>query len=259
MNTIDPFDSSHRKMDRSKKHFLDLDGKVSTFVQSNPYHRVVDPHPEKANDEIHKVKPVRELSGELNDIGDVFGEFVQNLRSALDNAAYSIAIAVGKCNPKNCAFPFAGSLDKMPSALGRCADLPNEIQSLFVGFQPYNGGDDVLCAINQACNTDKHCTVVPAFTLFVREQVAVRGTRFFEMPLKHKWDSTKNEMILMTLGPGAPDDVKYDFQFTAFITLDKIEAVRGQPILTAAHAMGCKVQSILMAIEAEARRLKIVP
>ena len=254
----DPFDSSRRKLDRAKKHLLDLQGKVSTFIQSDPYHRVVEPHVDKADHEIYKIKPTRELSREFDDMGDDFGEFAQNIRNALDNAGYAIAVAVGKPEAKNCAFPFAGSLDKTVSAIGRCADLPREIRSLFFGFQPYFGGDDLLCAVNEACNTDKHCTVIPAFTLFVSERVAIRGTRFFEMPLEHTWDGTKNEMVLMTLGPGAPDDVKYDFQFSVFVTLNEIDAVKGQPILATAHAMGCKIESILMAIEAETRRLGII-
>ncbi len=254
---VDPFDSSHRKMDRAEKHFSNLQGKVSAFVQSNPYHRVVEPDTNKPDHEVHKIKPSRELSGELNDIADDFGEFVSNLRSALDNAGFAIASATGKPDAKNSYFSFSGSLKDWNT--GRCADLPREIQSLFFGFQPYFGGDDLLCAINAACNTDKHRSVVPAFTILAREYVSVRGTRFFEMPLEHSWDRAKNEMVVMTLGPGSPDDVKYDFQFTAFVSLDKIPAITGEPILAIAHAMSSKVESILMAIEAECRRLKIFP
>jgi hypothetical protein len=254
----DFFDSSKRKLDRAQKHFLDLQAKVSAFIQSNPYHRIVDPDANKPDHEVHKIKPVRELGREMNDIGDTFGEFVINLRSALDNAGFAIATATGKSNAKNCNFPFAGSLADLNSAIGRCADLPTGIQSLFIGFQPYFGGDDLLCAINSACNTDKHRSVIPAFNVFIREQVSVRGTRFFEMPLEHKWDSAKNEMILITLGPGAPDDFNYSFQFNVFVALNEIRAVAGQEILGVAHAMGCKIESILMAIEAECRRLKIL-
>lgn len=255
---LDPFDSSHRKLDRAQKHFLDLQRKVSAFIQSNPYHEVVEPHPDKADHEVHKIKPTRELARELDDMGDDFGEFVINLRAALDNAGYTIAAATGKSDAKNCAFPFAASLAEMIKAVGRCKDLPSEIQSMFVGFQPYFGGDDLLCAINAACNTDKHRTVVPAFNMFVRERVAVGGTRFFEMPLEHKWDSAKNGMVLITLGPGAPDDFKYDFQFTVFIALHEVPAIAGQPIVAVAHTMGGKVESVLMAIKAETRRIGII-
>ena len=111
-----PFDSSHRKLDRCRKHFLDLQGKVSAFIQSSPYHEVVEPHPDKADHEVHKVKPTRALTGELNDIGDDFGEFVSNLRSALDNAGYAIAAATGKTDSKHCAFPFAASLPETVKA-----------------------------------------------------------------------------------------------------------------------------------------------
>src|SRR5580700_6407816 len=86
LSMSDPFDSSHRKLDRAKKHFLDLHGKISVFVQSNPYHRVIEPDAEKADHEVHKIKPSRELAREMDDIGDDFGEFAVNLRAALDNA-----------------------------------------------------------------------------------------------------------------------------------------------------------------------------
>jgi hypothetical protein len=119
-------------------------------------------------------------------------------------------------------------------------------------------GATIFCAISAACNIDKHRTVVPAFNVFVRERVSVGGTGFFEMPLEHKWDAAKDEMVLITFGPGSPDDFKYDFQFTVFIAINEVPTVQGQPILAVAHAMGCKVESILMAIEAESRRLGIL-
>jgi hypothetical protein len=202
-----------------------------------------------------KSKPTRELRGELDDIGDCFGEFTGNLRAALDNAGYTIAVATGKADSNNCAFPFAESLKHLISGMGKCKDLPKEIQSLFCGFQPYLGGDDLLWAINKACNTDKHRTCAPMFNIFARNDVSVGGTRFFQMPLKHTWDSAKNEMILFTLGPGPEKKFDYNFQFTVFIACDKIKTIEGEPILGIADRMGRKVESILMAIEAESRRL----
>jgi len=262
----DPFDSSYRKLERAEKHFNDLDAKVRAFVNGSPYHEVVEPHPEMPDHVIHKVKPRGELSSDFDDMGDAFGEFVQNLRAALDNTGYAIAVAIGKPDAKNCNFPFARSIDQMINAVGRCADLPREIQSLFCGFQPYLGGDDLLFAVNEACNTDKHKLAVPLFNVFIPSGIAVGGTRFFQMPLHHKWDSAKNEMELFTVGPPVRDasgsspqkDFEYNLQFKVFIACDKIEGVVGQPILGVTHAMGCKVHGIIRAIEAESRRLGIV-
>jgi len=42
----------------------------------------------------------------------------------------------------------------MSNSLGRAKDLPKEIHSLFCGFQPYRGGDDVLWALNEVCVAD---------------------------------------------------------------------------------------------------------
>jgi len=256
----DSFDSSYRKLKRAEEHFADLERKIKTFIESNPYHDVSEPHPDKPDHEVHKVKPRRELRPEFDDMGDVFGEFVQNLRAALDNAGYAIATNTGRPDAKNCAFPFARSLDHMVNAVGRCADLPREIQSLFCGFQPYLGGDDLLFAVNEACNTDKHKIVVPLFNVFVPSGIAVGGTRFFEMPLHHKWDCAKNEMELFTLGPDTPPNNHFDYnlQFSVFIATNEIEGIKGRPILGSAYAMGCKVHSIVRAIEAESKRLGIV-
>jgi len=252
-----PLESSARKLQRAQKHFDDLQRKVITFIQSNPYHTVSEPHPDRLGHTIYKLKPVRELSGEMNDIGDIFGEFVVNLRGALDNAAFAIAVVIGKPDTKNAYFPFAGALENWSSAIGRCADLPPEIQSLFFGFQPYFGGDDLLSAINAACNTDKHRSVLPAASVFARREAFVSGTRFFEMPIEHKWDRAENEMVLIMLGPGEPVDIKYHFHFKIFVELSEIQAIAGQEILGIADAMGHKVESILAAIEAECVRLKI--
>ena len=256
----DPFASSYRKLERAEKHFNELEAKIKTFVNSSPYHEVVEPHPNKPDHEIHKVKPARELRAELDDMGDVFGEFVQNLRASLDNAGYSTAASTGKPNAKNCNFPFARTIDHMVNAVGRCADLPREIQSLFCGFQPYLGGDDLLFAVNEACNTDKHKIVVPFFNVFVPSGIAVGGTRFFEMPLHHKWDSAKNEMELFTLGPDTPPNTRFDYnlQFAVFIATDEIEGIKGKPILGSAYAMGCKIHGIIRAIEVEALRLGFI-
>jgi hypothetical protein len=181
---------------------------------------------------------------------------VHNLRSALDTAGYDIAVASGVTSPKNSAFPFAGSIGQMANALGRSKDLPPQIQSLFCGFQPYPGGDDLLWALNEMCNTDKHRMLIPMGQGMVRASAAVRGTGFFSMPDPHVWDRTKNEMELITLGPGAT--FNYHFDFRLFVAFSEIKVVDGEEVLRTFYELGRSVQSILTAIEAESRRIGII-
>ena len=73
------------------------------------------------------------------------------------------------------------------------------------------------------------------------------------MPNPHIWDSTKNEMEIVTLGPNTK--VNYNFDFRLFISFSDIEAVAGQPVSAVFDALTRKVESVFMAIEAESRRL----
>jgi hypothetical protein len=249
------FESSRRKIKRAEKHMFDLQREIEQFQEIDPYERVIEPHPHKPDHQVHKIRMTKELP---EAIGDIAFDIVGNLRAALDNAAYSTALAVAKpgAELKNTAFPFAGSVAQMANSLGRAKDVPREIQSLFFGFQPYFGGDDLLCALNELCNTTKHKIAVPAGVGQVRRRAAVAGTGFFDMPDPHVWDSAKNEMVLITFGPGAEFDYHLDFRL--FIAVGEVKVVGGQELFTTLWKLGTKVHGILEAIESDAKRIGII-
>lgn len=249
----DAFESSRRKIANAEKHRLNLEREIEAFERVNPYTRVTEPHPEKPDHVVHKAKLTKELPVS---IADTVGDIVQNLRNALDNAVYAVAVASGRVNPKYTAFPFARSVAEMANSLGRSKDVPKEIHSLFCGFQPYLGGDEVLWTLNEMCVADKHKMVIPIGTGIINTGVNVQGRGFFEMPTPHVWDRAKNEMVLITLGPGA--QYYYDLNFRIFVAFNGIEIVDGKPVLGVLYALGRKVQSIFVAIEAESKRLGIV-
>ena len=128
------------------------------YSESQPLEKIEIPHPTKPACRLHKIVLRRQLP---DSIADITADDISNLRSALDIAAYTVAVASGVQNPKNCAFLFAGSLAQMKNALGRSKGLPATMQSLFVRFRPYLGGDGILWALNEMCNTDKHKMLRP--------------------------------------------------------------------------------------------------
>ncbi len=232
----------------------DLQREIVEFQDSNPYERVIEPHPDKPDHQVHKIKLTKALP---EGIGDAAGDVAQNLRAALDNAGYAVALAVAPgTDPKCTAFPFAGSVGQMANALGRSKDIPQQVQSLFCGFQPYPGGDALLWALNEIAVTDKHKIAVPTGVGQVRRRGAAAGTGFFNMPDPHVWDSVKNEMVLITFGPAAKFD--YEFDFAIFVAFGEIKVVAGKEVFGTLYRLGRKVQSILVAIEAESKRLGIV-
>jgi hypothetical protein len=251
----DPFESSHRKIAWAEKRLTDLEGEIGDFTALNPYTRVVEPHPDQPGHVVHKIKLTKAVPEHF---ANIVGEVVDSLRSALDNAGYTVALAVAPpgTDPKNTAFPFARSAAQMANALGRSKDIPQQIQSLFCGFQPYLGGDDLLWSLNEICNTNKHKILIPIGNGVIRSGALVKGTGFFRMPDPHVWDRAKNEMVIITLGPGAEYDYKFDFAF--FVAFNEIEVVDGKPVLAVLNALGRKVYSILAGIETEARRIGLI-
>jgi hypothetical protein len=250
----DIFYSCRRKLARAKEHLVDLEREVVDFQLSNPYTRVTELDPDAADHYIHKVKLTKFLPPSISDIT---ADIVGNLRNSLDNAGYAIAVASGLSNPKFTNFPFAGSIDHMPNALGRSKDLPPQIQSLFCGFQPYPGGDDLLWALNEICVTDKHKLLIPIGTGSTNLGMHVEALGYIKMPQTPMWDRTKNEMELVTVGPET-EQFNYNFHFRIFVAFNNIRVVDGEPVLGVLYALGRKVESILMAIEAESRRIGII-
>jgi hypothetical protein len=252
--TTSPFSSSRQKLARAEKHFAELKDRIWDFVNAHPYEQIVEPHTEKGDGfVVHKVRLTKQIP---DDIVDAVGDILGNLRSSLDHACFTLAVAGGNPDPQNAAFPFGETVENMVNALGRCKDVPKEIHPLFCGFQPHKGGNNLLWALNKLCNADKHRRVTAIGSGVVRHSVQLSGTGFFSMPDPHVWDRAKNEMELITLGPGAQFD--YDLQFTIFVAFNEVEFVDGKPVLQTLFTIGGRVESILTSIEAEAKRLKII-
>lgn len=120
-----PFDSARRKVARAKEHIATLEGEVAAFFAGKPYSRVAEPDPKQPHLEVHKLR----FTGDLPDqFATMTSDGPHNLRDALDNAGYALAVASGKTSPLNAAFPFAGSSADFKNSLGRCKDIPEALQ-----------------------------------------------------------------------------------------------------------------------------------
>lgn len=158
------FYSSRRRLARAEEHISDLEGKVNAFVAEKPWASVVESDADGFL-HVHKFKSTKGLPEGLANIA---ADAIENLRSALDNAGYTIALAAGiykaagRMEPKYSNFPFAKSHGELKNSIkGRCRDLPPDIVSLIHSFQPYQGGNDLLWSLNELCNANKHRLLVP--------------------------------------------------------------------------------------------------
>jgi hypothetical protein len=247
------FDSARRKLERAERHFADLEREIISFTRTRPYEAISEPHTTKTDHTIHKLRLTTTLPPI---IADICGEIVQGLRSSLDNAAFAVAVGSGKIDPKYCAFPFARNREQMINALGRSKDLPKEIQSLIVGFQPFIGGNDLLWALNEMANADKHKMVIPLGAPVSRTGVNLQVTGYFSMPDPHIWDREKNEMELFTLGPGAVPNIHFDLHIS--VAIHGVEIVDGKPVIQVLHPLCVLVERMIDTIEFESMRLGYV-
>jgi hypothetical protein len=147
---------------------------------------------------------VRVLKPVPEDLADIVGDAVCNLRSALDYAAYAIATPT-KPGTRNAAFPFAQNSDELERSIRkRSRDVPPGIVALFRSFQPYGGGNPILHTLNRMCNQDKHCTLIPMAESIGAANIdrALDG----DSDRPRRWDSSNNEITFGAVGKGSQSD-----------------------------------------------------
>lgn len=247
----DLFKSPHQKVNRAKTHIQDLDRHFGEFANTKPYTVVEEPHPTDRGRSFHKLKLVAPIPAVVE---DCVSDAISNLRAALDNVCYAAARARGMEGPKLVHFPFGGTLPEFERTVAsRCKDIPEDILSLIRAFKPYKGGNDLLWALNRACNINKH-------ELLVQVGHTVSGVTINSLktgPAGHnqilppKWDRVKNEMIFGIFSDVSK--VEYDLDFSIDISFDDIEIIGGYSVLPILNKMADIVDKVVRVIEFRTR------
>ncbi|GBF25366.1 hypothetical protein MnTg02_00397 [bacterium MnTg02] len=251
----DPFYSPKRRVRRAKKHFGDLAVEIDAFCKSDPCADVVELDDDGLQ-RMHKFKLIKPLPESLADITvDALG----NMRSALDQAGYVTAVASGCADPKRAYFPFASSAADLENVIkGRCKDIPQDIVTLFRTFQPYKGGDDLLWALNRIRTANEH-RIITGVGLssggmhMLIDTMTMGPGGFIGAP---RWNSAKQELVYAVTKPGT--EFSYKGQFSFHIAFGDIEVIGGQEILTVLNSLLSKVEGIVLATEAESKRIGII-
>jgi hypothetical protein len=248
---VSVFDDPAQLLAYAKERIGDLEREIDRFFKSEPYARVVEPDADGAYEE-HKIRFTKRIP---NSVINIAAGVINDLRAVLDHAGYAAATTSGKINPRHAYFPFGTDADFERSTKGRSKNVPPEIVSLMRSFKPYRTGNDLLWAVNEACCTNKHALLTPVAILpgGVRfKNMNIPSTTGFYFP-RPVWDSAKNEIVFLAVRPGTQYDYNVNLGFD--ITFNKVDVIKGQPLIRVLNAMASEVERILMAIEAETRRL----
>jgi hypothetical protein len=244
---LDPFESPKLSLKWAKEHIEDFHRNLKGFIESKPYSFAVEVDP-NTGEYIHKIKLRRQLPDRLRRTAR---DAIQGLRATLDHTMFVIA-------KEDRYFPFRGDADAFKNCLSeKFGDFPPEIVDVLRAAQPYKGGNDILWAMNRACNPNKHGLIRPIGTVIGGIEISGPGTLETLLVFQPKWDGTKNEMVFARMMPGdsnSPPNLKIAFD----VGIGDVPFIEGKPALAVLYDLSQMVEGILVTIEAEAIRLKLV-
>ena len=252
MSTNDIFHDARYSINHANRHIRSLETEIAAFFDQDPFSSLVAEPSADGSQNVHKVKLVRPMPAVLSGIAF---DAISSLRSSLDQAGYSIARAAGTSG-KKAHYPFG---DNAAQATSRrwagSKDLPQDIFDVMLSFEPYKGGNDLLWAMNKLCNSHKHEIIMP---------VAIwtgSATGEFRGPIgigtfPPKWDSVKQEMVIAYSPPGSAPSIEYKIE--TFIAFAEFQGVTGQPAIRVLDKMLATVDGIIVALEAESRKIGII-
>jgi hypothetical protein len=244
---------------RAKSQIADLDVQIKRFAEEKPWSFVAEDDLDRITNEPvthHKVKFTSRLS---EDLPHITFEAANNLRAILDQLGYAVAILNQRIDPKACKFPIGPTeVDARNNAKGGCKDLPPEIVDLFISFKPYKGGNNAIWALNELANTPKHKLLYP-FNMIggstMTSKINILGDGMVEQT--YFWNSEKNEIVFLVVSGKA--NISYNANITFSVALDGVDQViRGQHPVTVLRTMTGEVERVLMATEAECRRIGLI-
>lgn len=151
---------SQMKADRAAEHLKRLQAVLANYRASSPYTVTTYDDTERG---LYVVRMTMHRSPP--EIPLTIGEFAYNLRSALDQLAWQLALLSGRLPSKDTQFPIhedrAFNSEDRFRRLTR--DIPPEAVKVIQTLQPYERGTAFkthpLWQLNQLCNLDKHCTM----------------------------------------------------------------------------------------------------
>lgn len=151
-----PLDSLILKLERARKHILELESGYEAFIKSDPYHIdfKVDSNAGQRSYYLTKADPVPlGLSLPL-------GDAINSLRSTLDHIAYAL-VQVGqpsKITNQDIFFPVGGSPNEYETRLKRVQPgLRDDAIKALNATEPYEGGHgEYLWSLSLLNNIDKH-------------------------------------------------------------------------------------------------------
>jgi len=251
----DPFFSAKLRIERANEHLDVLSKDFDQFLRKNPGEYVAEPNADGVHT-VYKIKFRERFPIKWRVIAT---EIIEHLRSSLDQATYvTFCLATGQANSNFVAFPFGKTVTDLDNSVkGRSKDLPPEIQTLVRRFNPYKGGNDHLYTLNDLANNCKHELVAFVVGAVANFELRAKRTQGLEIAEPILWDAEKNEISYARVKAGT--SFEHQGKVGVFVAMPDVEHLPGNSSAVAVlENIGAEVASVVSAIEAESRRIRIL-
>lgn len=256
MTDNNPFASTRKRIESANRHLARFEKEARAYAASNPLEIVFEAD-QVPGWSVAKVKLSSQPPDSIEDgVFDVLG----NLRSALDYATHATARLAGKPETTKANFPFGGDANQVKlkgQSKGLSQDIPEPIFNFIEAMKPYKGGDDLLWSLNRNWNRNKHSDVLDfsfthnGFELRQETLIQPRG------PFPAIWDDSKDEAILFAIP--SPHIATFRIRVALMLTFKNLAVIAGGEILTTLSKYGRLVETVVDQIEAEAKRIGLIP
>lgn len=170
-------DGPRARVGRAAEHFDEINAVIDAFVNSDPYLLRLKRDPDG-----WFVSQIREITkGRPDQLGLVFGDFLHNLRSALDNLIWQLVIFNGHAPSGGTggnAFPICSSWPRFVDSMFRLRGVSLEHVAFIEALQPYSGRNEsvhkALRIVHSLSNVDKHQIVHQSIAIPAGKEVTIR-------------------------------------------------------------------------------------
>ena len=195
-----PFAQPHQKLRRAAVHIKALESAIADFFQTQWFTCDFGREP----DGQYHLNVV--VHGSPLGFGEIVGDAVHNLRSALDLLAVEVVGRNGG-NTKGVYFPFADSAEALEQMIKRrnFHRASNADVSILMELKPYSGGHPLLRALHDLDIQDKHHSLIPHAALITTPSVGVKMD-----PAGNPIGFAEGKLELQ-VNPNEPPAVKFTF------------------------------------------------
>ena len=254
----DVFADSKIRLSQAKRHIVTLKREIRAFLENYAKKSyVIEDDPLDSSYLLHKIKITQPPSEEIT---AYTVDTIDNLRAALDLGWWNLSVTGGFIKPYiEAKFPFADNAPKFDSMLSRgFKNFSQDILAIPVRFKPYEGGDNLLWALNRICATNKHRLLPLKIIRYRKIEGQLTKWGLAEVPENIRWDSAKKEIVFFRVHRNTIVDsniiVSLDIAFD-----ESVKVVGGKPVIATLNALVDKIEDILKALEGAAQMLGFIP